>query len=63
MCSYPALAVVRCWLGRYNRRTNITNNQFSWLGQNAIASWGRTNYNDGTNGDQPRFTTVSVRVA
>ena len=43
----------------YNRGVKITNNWFTWLGQNAIASWGRVAGNDGTGGEQPRGTVVS----
>jgi hypothetical protein len=55
----------------YNRGTNITNNEFVWIGDSVIASWGHTaplgkdgddilaQYKDGidgTNGEQPRGT-------
>jgi len=47
------------FLGGYNRFARIERNDFAWLGQNAIASWGQPDREDGTNGKQPRFTTVS----
>ena len=45
---------------RYNRHASVTRNHFQWLGQNAIASWGRAVDYDGTNGDFPRYTLVEV---
>ena len=42
------------FLSGYNRDATIASNEFVWLGQSAIAAWGRANENDGTNGDQPR---------
>eukprot|EP00054_Salpingoeca_dolichothecata_P029630 m.234239 g.234239 ORF g.234239 m.234239 type:complete len:949 (-) comp26517_c0_seq1:30-2876(-) len=47
------------FLSGYNRFTTIDRNEFVWLGQSAIALWGKADNNDGTNGDQPRLTTVS----
>jgi len=47
------------FLSGYNRRTVIRGNAFEWLGQNAIASWGRSDEYDGRNGDQPLYTVVS----
>jgi len=46
------------FLSGYNRNASITVNNFRWLGQNAIASWGTPVDNDGTNGDFPRYTLV-----
>jgi len=46
------------FLSGYNRQTNISRNQFSWLGQNAVASWGKAQGNDGTNGEHSRGTTL-----
>lgn len=58
-CHFTRLDSNAIMLSGYNRRAAITDNQFSWLGQNAIASWGRTVDNDGTNGDQPRLSTIT----
>lgn len=51
----------------YNRATVIRNNEFVWLGQNAIASWGfldgetdSTMTNSGLGGLQPRGTLVEA---
>merc|ERR1712195_340905 len=48
----------------YNRHVTIDRNHFSWLGLGAIASWGReprdeTKLNDGTGGEQPRYTVAT----
>jgi len=36
----------------YTRRMHIEDNAFSWLGDNAMASWGYTKENDGMDGQQ-----------
>jgi len=43
----------------YTRDVNITDNEFSWIGCNPMASWGYTNENDGLDGQQPRHTYVA----
>jgi hypothetical protein len=58
-CTFTRLDSNALFLSGYSRRAVIANNTFTWLGQNAIASWGKAAYNDGTNGDQPRGTVVS----
>eukprot|EP00041_Stephanoeca_diplocostata_P024838 m.639093 g.639093 ORF g.639093 m.639093 type:complete len:968 (-) comp22611_c1_seq2:259-3162(-) len=47
------------FLSGYNQYAVIDANDFSWLGQNCIASWGKAVDNDGTTGEFPRYTTVS----
>ena len=47
----------------YTRNVSISNNDFEWLGQSAVASWGRAVLNDGTNGEFPRFTVLSSNWA
>jgi hypothetical protein len=44
---------------RYTRRVSIVGNEFVWQGCSPMASWGYTNENDGTDGLQPRFTTIT----
>lgn len=46
------------FLSGYNQYAAVVKNNFRWLGQNAIASWGRPIGNDGTNGAFPRYTLV-----
>lgn len=42
----------------YTRDVLIDSNEFVWLGQNAITSWGRSNFSDATDGRFPRRTRV-----
>ena len=59
-------------LSGYNRRAQVTRNEFAWIGDTAIAAWGKTTSRDatyaaaapglgedGTGGEQPWFTNVS----
>jgi hypothetical protein len=62
-CTFTMLDSNALFLSGYSRRAVIANNSFAWLGQNAIASWGKPLYNDGTNGDQPRGTVVRGNYA
>ena len=48
------------FLSGYNQHTAIVQNNFRWLGQSAIASWGRPIDGDGTNGEFPRYTLVEA---
>jgi hypothetical protein len=51
------------WLCRYNRNVTISNSEFAWIGDTAIAAWGWTDElsgngtlgYDATAGDFPRF--------
>ena len=51
-------------LSGFNRRAVIADNEFTWIGDSVIASWGHTKEvegvegNDGTNGEQPRGTQI-----
>jgi hypothetical protein len=58
-CFFSRLDSNAISINGYNRHALIDQNEFVWLGQNAIASWGRANRNDGTNGEQPLYTTVT----
>jgi len=63
-CEFTRLDSNAISLNGFNRHVTIDHNRFSWLGQNGIASWGRPeNYNDGTKGNFPRYTTVTSNVA
>jgi hypothetical protein len=46
-------------LSGYNRNVTIDRNEFVWLGESAVASWGFTNGVDATAGLQPWFTRVT----
>ena len=58
-CNFTRLDGNAIMLSGYNRDAVIEKNHFEWLGQNAIASWGRSNFSDGTAGDFPRRTRVT----
>eukprot|EP00052_Salpingoeca_macrocollata_P019021 m.157013 g.157013 ORF g.157013 m.157013 type:complete len:921 (+) comp20843_c1_seq1:32-2794(+) len=42
----------------YNRDTTFSNNEVVWNGDSALAGWGYSDGIDGTNGEQPRHTTI-----
>lgn len=53
-------------LSNYTRSASIVDNEFAWIGDTAIASWGNAEGSgipgmgwDGTNGDQPRGTVIN----
>ena len=46
------------YLNRFNRNTTIFENEFSLLGDSAIASVGYSNFADATEGDFPHYNTV-----
>ena len=62
-CLFTRIDGNAIFLSGYNRRAVIDRNEFVWLGQSAIASWGRTDEWDGTGGQQPRHTAVTGNVA
>lgn len=45
-------------LSGYHRNATISKNEFLWIGDSAMVSWGYSLGMDGTNGEQPRFTKV-----
>ena len=57
-------------MSRYNRRARVTNNEFAWIGDTAMAAWGYTDETsdagihgfDATAGDFPRHTVISNNV-
>jgi hypothetical protein len=51
------------FLSGYNRAASIVGNEFVWLGQSAIALWGRADEWDGTGGQQPRHTLIAGNIA
>eukprot|EP00729_Bicosta_minor_P013034 gene13034-biopygen26109 len=62
-CVFTRLDSNAISINGYNQRATIDSNHFSWLGQNAIASWGRAVYNNGTDGNFPRYTRVTNNFA
>jgi hypothetical protein len=49
----------------YNRGVQLVDNDFSFIGDCAMATWGYTkdNDNDGTDGEQPRHTLIKGNYA
>lgn len=47
------------FLSGWNRNVSIVDNEMVFIGDNAIASWGKTQEWDGRGGDQPRFTRIA----
>ena len=52
-------------LSGYNRNAAIRGNEFKWIGDSAMVSWGRTTGDptgadgwDGTDGNQPRYNVI-----
>ncbi len=45
-------------LNGWNRGANVSRNEFVWLGESAVVSWGRVNGSDATGGEQPWGTTL-----
>jgi hypothetical protein len=62
-CYFSRIDGNAIFLSGYNRATAITRNEFVWLGQSAVAAWGRTDEWDGTGGQQPRHTTLYGNLA
>lgn len=62
------------FIGAYNRHAAILDSEFEWIGDTAIALWGRTEMLkggrpqpsgtgiNGTGGDQPRFTLIAGNI-
>ena len=64
-CLFSRLDGNALMLSGYNREAVIQNNEFVWIGDSAIASWGYTSGTevygfgwDGTDGNQPRGTRI-----
>eukprot|EP01112_Ceratiomyxa_fruticulosa_P011058 TRINITY_DN2973_c0_g1_i5.p1 TRINITY_DN2973_c0_g1~~TRINITY_DN2973_c0_g1_i5.p1 ORF type:complete len:905 (+),score=191.36 TRINITY_DN2973_c0_g1_i5:344-3058(+) len=49
-------------LSGYVRNAVIEENEFAWIGDSAMLSWGYTDGIDGTSGDQPRGTQVLSNI-
>lgn len=59
-CLFIRLDGNALFLSGYNRNATIEQNEFVWIGDSAMASWGYTtdNYVNGTEGNFPRYTQV-----
>ena len=61
-CRFKRLDGNALFLSRFTRDVSIELNEFEWIGENAIATWGETSGYDATEGAQPRFTTVQLNI-
>ena len=64
-CVFERLDGNGIMISGYNRNTTVIKNEFLWIGDTAIASWGNTSGSsvegmgwDGTDGNQPRFNQI-----
>jgi hypothetical protein len=57
-CSFLRVDNNALFVSGYNRYTTFADNEFAWLGLSAMAGWGYTNEMDGTDGQQPRYTSI-----
>jgi hypothetical protein len=62
-CLFTRIDGNAIFLSGYNRGALVARNEFVWLGQSAVASWGKTDEYDGTGGQQPRHTTLYGNLA
>ena len=62
-CLFTRIDGNAVFLGGYNRGLLILRNEFSLLGANAICSWGRSDFYDGTGGQQPRRGLIYGNIA
>ena len=64
-CTFQRVDGNALFVSGYNRDVAIVNNDFSWIGDCAMATWGYTadNDQDGTGGEQPRGTVVRGNYA
>jgi len=61
-CLFQRLDSNAVSINGYNRHATVTRNEFVWLGQNAITSWGYTRHNDGMGGDYPRYNSITSNL-
>eukprot|EP01062_Namystynia_karyoxenos_P023974 TRINITY_DN19300_c0_g1_i1.p1 TRINITY_DN19300_c0_g1~~TRINITY_DN19300_c0_g1_i1.p1 ORF type:complete len:935 (+),score=273.61 TRINITY_DN19300_c0_g1_i1:66-2870(+) len=58
-CLFTRLDSNAISINGYARNVTIDKNEFVWLGQSAVASWGRAKDNMGTDGEFPRYNTLT----
>jgi hypothetical protein len=58
-CTFERLDGNGIFVSGYARNTTLADNEFAWIGCSAMAAWGFTQEDDGTDGQQPRFTHVA----
>jgi hypothetical protein len=57
-CTFSRLDGTALFLGGANYDAVVQENEFAWLGQNAVVLWGRSDGVDATAGDFPRRVTI-----
>ena len=57
-CTFERIDGNGIFVSGYTRHTLLADNEFAWIGDSAMAAWGYTQENDGTDGQQPRFTNI-----
>mmetsp|Transcript_111 Transcript_111/g.256 ORF Transcript_111/g.256 Transcript_111/m.256 type:complete len:526 (+) Transcript_111:3-1580(+) len=57
-CTFTRLDGNAIFLSRYTRNVSIVNNEFSFIGEGAMATWGETQKYDATGGDFPMYTLI-----
>ena len=62
-CLFERIDGNAVFLSGYNRRAQVLRNEFALLGNNAVASWGRSVDFDGTGGQQPRHSLIMGNIA
>jgi hypothetical protein len=61
-CTFTRIDANGILLSGWNRGATLAGNDFSWIGDSAMAGWGYTDDHDGTGGEQPRGTMVLENV-
>lgn len=61
-CNFTRIDGNAVFLSGYNRRAAVMRNDFSLLGNSAVASWGRTDDWDGTGSQQPRHSVIAGNI-
>ena len=61
-CRFERIDGNGIFVSGYTRDVKMTDNAFAWIGLSAMAAWGYTEEEDGTGGQQPRFTTVEGNI-
>jgi hypothetical protein len=69
-CMFERLDGTALLVSGFNRNTQVTRNEFTWIGGSAVVHWGRTTGDptgldgwDGTDGNQPRYTVHAFNYA
>ena len=62
-CLFSNIGGNALFLSNYIRNATVSNNEFVWIGDSAIAAIGSSKLIDGTDGNQPRGTKISCNLA